>query len=305
LDRHSLGVGPCLETNGRDRNESGSLAGLEAAHLVHRRELFVVQSLVGRPSLDDAVALVELELDLSVDGPLTGRDGGGQEFTLGGEEVTVVEDPGEFDGDELITERTDVPVQGHSLEVHVGNPQDGRTRGFVTTPRLDADESVLDNVDPADSVLPGERVELQKDLDGVGVDGSGAGDGDLGGQTSLELDDDLLGLVGGVFRGSGQLPHVGGRGGVGVLENTSLVRDVEQVLVGRPRLGGGLDDGNTVLSGVLEEGRSTGESVVEFCDTTPVTPLAKCNDLDFATPATLDPPGNLQGAMTLMVGFNP
>jgi hypothetical protein len=80
---------------------------------------------------------------------------------------------------------------------------------------------------------------------------------------------------------------------------------VEQVLVGRPRLGGGLDDGNTVLSGILEEGRSTGESVVELCDTTPFTPLAKCNDLDSATPVSLNLPGNLQGAMTLMVGFNP
>ena len=261
----SLGVGPCLETDGRDRDETGRLAGFEPAHLVHAGKLFVVQTLVRRPALDDAVSLVELELDLSVDGPLTGGDGGGEELSFGAEKVAVVQDPGELDRDELITERTDVPVQGHPLEVHVSDPEDGGSGRLVTTPRLYTDESVLDNVDPTDPVLPGERVELQKDLDGVGVDGSGPGDGDLGRETSLELDDDLLGFVGGVFGGSGQLPHVSGRSGVGVLEDPGLVRDVEQVLVGRPGLGGGLNDGDTVLGGVLEESRSTGESVVELC----------------------------------------
>jgi hypothetical protein len=39
---------------------------------------------------------------------------------------------------------------------------------------------------------------------------------------------------------------------------------VEEVLVGGPRLGGGLDDGDTVLGGVLEQGGSAGESVVEL-----------------------------------------
>lgn len=147
----------------------------------------------------------------------------------------------------------------------MGDPEDGGTGRFVTASRLDADESVLDNVDPADSVLPGERIELQEDLDGIGVHGSSSGHGDLGRQAPLELDDNLLGLVGGVLGRSGQLPHVSGRGGVGVLENSCLVGNVEQVLVGRPGLRSGLEDRHAVLSSVLEECRSTGESVVEFC----------------------------------------
>ena len=57
-----------------------------------------------------------------------------------------------------------------------------------------------------------------------------------------------------------------GRGGVGVLEDAGLVRDVEEVLVGRPRLGGGLLHGDLLLGGVGEEGLAAGEAVVELGD---------------------------------------
>lgn len=39
---------------------------------------------------------------------------------------------------------------------------------------------------------------------------------------------------------------------------------MEQVLIGRPGLGSGLEDGDTVLGGVIEKSGSTGESVVEL-----------------------------------------
>jgi hypothetical protein len=49
---------------------------------------------------------------------------------------------------------------------------------------------------------------------------------------------------------------------------------MEQVLIGRPGLGRGLEDGDAVLSGVVEESGSTGESVVEFGES------PRGNDLD-------------------------
>lgn len=40
-----LCVSPCLEPDGRHGDKAGSLFGLETTHLVHGRELFVVQAL--------------------------------------------------------------------------------------------------------------------------------------------------------------------------------------------------------------------------------------------------------------------
>lgn len=166
--------------------------------------------------------------------------------------------------DELITHGSDVSVQSHSLEIHVGDSKNGSGRGLVTSSRLDTNESVLDNIDSSNTVLSGKGVEGQKDLDSVGNALSVGRSSDLDGDTLEELDSDLLGLFGSLLRRSGQLPHVIGRSLVGVFENTGLVRDVEKVLVGGPWLGSGLDNGNTVLGGVLEESRSTSESLVEF-----------------------------------------
>jgi len=39
---------------------------------------------------------------------------------------------------------------------------------------------------------------------------------------------------------------------------------MEQVLIGRPGLGSGLEDGDTVLGRVIEKSGSTGESVVKL-----------------------------------------
>lgn len=167
-------------------------------------------------------------------------------------------------GDELITHGSNVSVQGHSLEVHVGDSEDGSGGRLVTSSRLDTDESVLDDIDSSNTVLSGEGVQRKKDLDSVGNTFAVGGSGDLDGDTLEELDSDLLGLFGGLLGGGGQLPHVIGRSLVGVLKDTSLVRDVEEVLIGRPGLGSSLDNGDTVLGGVLEESGSSSESLVEL-----------------------------------------
>lgn len=176
--------------------------------------------------------------------------------------MTIVQDSAELDGGELIAQGTDVPVKGETLEVNMSSPQDGGARGLVASTGLDTNEPVLDDIDAADTVLPAERVQGVEDVNGVGV--LLAVGGDLDGETSLELNGDALGYGRRVFGSGGQLPHISGGSDVGVLENTGFVGDVEQVLVSRPRLRGGLGDGNAALFGVREESLASGEAVVEF-----------------------------------------
>ena len=178
--------------------------------------------------------------------------------------MTVVENLRKLNGNKLVTEGTNVPVESQTLEVNVGSTQNGSTRGLVASTRLDTNESVLDNIDTADTVLTGESVEGEEDLDAVSVNFLLVRDGDLDRETSLELDGDLLRGSGSVFGGDSEFPHVGRGSGVGVFEDTSFVGDVVQVLVGRPGLGGGLGDGDVLLSSVGEECLPSGEAVVEF-----------------------------------------
>jgi hypothetical protein len=146
----------------------------------------------------------------------------------------------------------------------VGDSENGSGGRLVTSSRLDTDESVLDDIDSSNTVLSGEGVQGKENLDSVGNTLAIGGSGDLDGDTLEELDSNLLGLFGGLLGGGGQLPHVIGRSLVGVFEDTGLVGDVEEVLVGRPGLGSSLDNGDTVLGSVLEESGSTSESLVEL-----------------------------------------
>lgn len=255
---------PSLDSDARDVDESRSGSWLESSHLVHGGELGVVKTLVRVSSLDNHVALVTLQSDQAVDSLLGGWDGGRDEFPLWREEESIVKDLRKVDGDKLISHGSDVSVEGHTLEVHVGDSKDGSRRRLVTTSRLDTDESVLDNVNSADTVLSGKSVEGEEDFDGIGDSLAIRWVGDLDGETLGKLNLDLLWGLGCLLWGSGELPHVIGRSLVGVLEDTSFVGNVEEVLVGGPWLGGGLNDGNTVLGGVLEQGGSTGESVVKL-----------------------------------------
>jgi len=146
----------------------------------------------------------------------------------------------------------------------VGDSENGSGGRLVTTSRLDTNESVLDDINSSNTVLSGEGVEGKEDLDSIGNALAVGGGRDFDGNTLEELDSDLLGLFRGVLRRSSQFPHVVGRSLIGVLENTGFVRDVEEILVGGPGLGSGLNNGDTVLGGVLEESGSTSESLVEL-----------------------------------------
>lgn len=79
-------------------------------------------------------------------------------------------------------------------------PEDGESRGFVAAARFDADEAVLDNINPADAMSAGKSIRGEEELEGAS--------GGLGG--SDQLDWDSLGEEHGeVFR----RVRGGGRGG--------------------------------------------------------------------------------------------
>lgn len=215
-------------------------------------------------TLNDDVTLVELQLDDTIDGPLAGRNGASDELPLRSEEVTVIEDSAESDSGELVTQSTDVPVKSQSLQIDMGSSEDGGSRRLVAPTGLDTDESVLDDVDTADTVFPAEGVEGEEDLDGVGDFLGVGGDDEFDGEAGLELDSDAFGVLRSILWSGGQLPHIGRRGDVGILEDAGLVGDVEQVLVGGPGLGCGLEDGDALLRCVLEQSLTTRELVVEL-----------------------------------------
>lgn len=130
--------------------------------------------------------------------------------------------------------------------------------------------------DAANAVLLAEGVEQVEELDGLG-DGLLGGD-DLDGDTLVEVDGDVVGSIGGLHGAEGaspvlflalvrpqrvvdrHIPHVIGRSGVGVLEDTGLWRSatllaeqpgktnlvgaVGDVVIGRVGLGLGLGNGN-------------------------------------------------------------
>ena len=267
-------------------DEPGCIGRLEPAKFVHGRLLLVVQTLgcnvrqthasslanahlVRIPSLDDHVPLEQLEPDDPVHGPLTRRNRARQKLTLRREKMPIIQDPPQLDRDELVAERTDVPIECEPLEIDVRHAEDGRARGLVAPARLDPDKPVLDDIDPADPVFPRERVELEEDLDGVGVRLVGRGDGDGDGETGFELDRDVVGRGGGAFDRLGELPHVRGGRRVGVFEDAGFVGDVEEVFVRRPGFGGGLLDGNGFFGGVREEGLTARETVVKLCACVP------------------------------------
>ena len=203
-----------------------------------------------------------------------------------------ITDLGVANGDELVTQSTDFTVHDKTLEVtallandfnhsfcgdsHVRSTQKGETRGLVAATRLNTDETVLNNVNTANAVTTGNGVGSQEELDRVGNSLLLAVLGvlQLHRETLVEVDDEVFRLVGSGERVGGQFPHISGGSGVGVLQDTGLVRAVGQVLVHTPWLGLGRGDGDTLLGGVVKQGVTASETVVEDG----VTPRG--NDLD-------------------------
>ena len=179
--------------------------------------------------------------------------------------MTVVQDSAQLDRQELIPEGSDVPIKRKALDINVGHSEDGRSWSLITSTRLDTDESVFDHIDPSDSVLTSEGVQDVKDVNGISIGLVAVRkDSKFDRKTLLELDGDLIGGVRSRLRRLGQLPHIGRRSDVGILEDTSFIRNVEHVLVSRPGLCSGLADRNLFFSCVFKQGLTASKSVVKF-----------------------------------------
>ena len=165
----------------------------------------------------------------------------------------------------MITESTDFTVHHETLQVDVRSAQAGKSGCLIAAARLDPDETVLDNVDTANTVTTGNRVGSQEQLNRVSDRLFAPA------FRVLELNRGALFKVKNkVFRGIMsrkrvfcQLPHIRGRSRVGVFQDAGLVGAVGQVLVHTPRLGLGRGDGDALLGGVGEQIISALEAVVE------------------------------------------
>lgn len=251
-----------LDSDGLHSDEARGVLWGEASQLVHRGLGLVVQLLGVRVSTQDRHGtLVGSGSDGTVDGDLGRRDHGSDVLTLRSEVHTVVQQLGVRDGDELISQGSNLSVQGQTFQVNVGGSQDGQTWGLVTASGLDTNESVLDNVDSANTVSSGQGVGLNEQLNGVGDNLLAAVKNQLDRQTLFEHHGEILWGLWGVSGVDGQLPHVLWWSGVWVLQDTGLEGDVGQVLVGRPWLGLGLGDRNVLGSSVVQQVLSAGKSV--------------------------------------------
>ena len=179
--------------------------------------------------------------------------------------MSVVQNPAQLDRHELIPERSNVPIERKTLDVDVGRPEDGRSWCLITSTRLHTDEPVLDDIDPSDTVLSSEGVQHVEDINRISIRLVALRKhSELDRETLFELDCDLIGGVRRRLGRFGQLPHIVRRRGVGILEDTSLIRNVEHVLVRRPWLCGGLAHWNLFFSCVLKQRLTTSESMVKF-----------------------------------------
>ncbi len=143
--------------------------------------------------------------------------------------MTVVKDLAQLDGDELVTERTDIPIKSQTLDVHVSNTENCGGGRLVASTRFDTNETVLYDIDTANTVFAGKSIESQEDVHRIGVGLVSSRDFDR--EACLELDGNALGSVGRILGRRGQLPHVSWWRDIRVLKNSGFVGNVEKVLI--------------------------------------------------------------------------
>jgi hypothetical protein len=204
---------------------------------------------------------------LSIDALLGGDNTVLEELTLRREVQTVVEDLGVVECNELITESTDFSVKDKTFSVDVCSAEAGETGGFVASTGLDADESVLDDIDTSNTMSASDGVSLEEELNCIS-DGLSLCSNQLIWQALLEHQCEVLRGIWALEGINSQLPHVLRRSNIGVFQDTSLVTAVCQVLVACAA------DGDTGLGGVVEEIVAACEALVEFGH------APWCDDLD-------------------------
>ena len=146
----------------------------------------------------------------------------------------------------------------------MGNSQNGCARRFVASSRFDTDESILDDIGSTNTVFPAQSVECHEELYTISVLLWFVRHHEFDGKTAFEFNGDAFGSLWGFFGSCSEFPHICRWSGVRILENTSLVRDVEKVLIGRPGLSCSLHDRDSFLLGVSQKSLSAREAIVEF-----------------------------------------
>ena len=124
----------------------------------------VATDLLRVSALNHYVAFVQLQPHNAINSSLTRRDSTCHKLPLRCEEMSIVQDPTEFDSDELIPQRADVPVKGEALNIQMRNTEDSSSRGLVAPSGFDADESVLDDIDTSNTMLPSKSIQSKEDF---------------------------------------------------------------------------------------------------------------------------------------------
>lgn len=259
-----------LQADGLDGNEARGVHGGEALKRVHRSILLRVEVAGIRLAAKDVgSALVNRHADLTSNVLLGVDEGVLKELTLGREVHAVVEAVRPLNRDELVTELANLGVHDKTLKIQVSkaarilsvhdrvsigfcrNIRNGKTGGVVAASALETDETVLNNIDSANTVVVANLVQKLEQSNRVG--NLTLGGDNLGGDTLLEVDGEVVGNIGSVGRVDGAGPELLGGRVVGVLKDTSLVRAVHEVVIHGPGSLGAGGDGNVVLGGELEE----------------------------------------------------
>merc|ERR1711937_249647 len=189
-----------LETDRIDTNKSFGIGGIVIKGIaptfdIHGCQIGIVQGLGAGSSLDDTVALVEFDFDLSDDVTLGKIERVADQFHLGSEPKPVVTESGKFIR-KTFGEALDLTVHADAFQVHVRFSQEGSTGCFIHPTGLDTNKAVLDNIDATDSMLSGNHVAVEEDFEGIGFDGSVRLVGDLDWHSLQEFDDHSLRVSG-------------------------------------------------------------------------------------------------------------
>ena len=189
----------------------------------------VIERLRAAPAVDRDVPTVQHHPDLTGHPFLGLGDEGFQGGLQRGEPQAVVDQLGPAPvGGPL--EPAEFAFQRDVLEFGVRGDEGHRARRLVNLPALDADETVLDDVETAHTLGTGPAVEFHDGLqhrDRVAVDGHRP--------PALEADDHLVGGVEVDGRVFGVVVDVLGRGVPQVLQEAGLDRAAPDVLVDRER----------------------------------------------------------------------
>src|SRR6516164_1936630 len=156
----STAITPCREAQAQ-RVEPDKAVGvaLVVDRVLLEGDVAEAVEALGRPPADDAdQALVELEPYDALDMLLALVDQRLQHLALGREPEAVV-DQLRVTRHQLVLQMRGTAVEGQALDPAMCGLQDRAARRLVNTARFHADKSVLDEIEPADAMLPADLVQ--------------------------------------------------------------------------------------------------------------------------------------------------